>query len=180
MQSSRQDALTLRCWASTLALLIGVITGCREDSLLVFGEGTSPVADARVVGKDGKMVTFELGDSTLEVTLDATHSSDRDGRVVSYRWLSATPLSANMADSGVAGSAGTGAAGRGAAGGGGAGTPRRWVPEGQSLDWPEDIAMPKVQLGAGNYSFTLWVFDDDGEISKPDTVDVEVTAPAAP
>ena len=52
---------------------------------------------------------------------------------------------------------------------------RRWVPDGAAPDWPEDIERPELKLSAaGTYAFTLWVIDDDGLVSDPSTVTVQL------
>jgi hypothetical protein len=57
----------------------------------------------------------------------------------------------------------------------------RWVPEGEQTDWPEDVERPSVRLpGPGKYSFALWVTDDRGRISDPNTLTIEVSTGAGP
>jgi hypothetical protein len=51
---------------------------------------------------------------------------------------------------------------------------RRWVPPGSPPDWPDDVAMPQVMLDMGIWSFTLWVTDDKGAISTPDTIKITI------
>jgi hypothetical protein len=108
------------------------------------------------------------------LTLDGTGSSDPDGEVRTYRWLSATRADAlappTAADAGAADSAsdaGVDAMPQG-----------RWVPEGASVDWPEDVAQPVVRLpSTGQYGFTLWVIDERGRISAPSSLAIEVVQP---
>jgi hypothetical protein len=63
----------------------------------------------------------------------------------------------------------------GAAGGGGA--HGRAVPDGEANDWPEDVERPELTLDAGSYVFTLWVIDNKGLVSAPDTLKVVVGEP---
>jgi len=39
---------------------------------------------------------------------------------------------------------------------------------------PDDEAKPEVELGRGTHHFTLWVRDDDGALSEPDTVTIKI------
>jgi hypothetical protein len=89
-----------------------------------------------------------LEGASVEVTLDGSRSSDPDGKIVSYRWLSA----ATDPD------AGTG----------------RVVPEGEDSDWPSDEQKPKVTLSRGFHRFSLWVTDNDGVTSRADLLTVQI------
>jgi hypothetical protein len=45
---------------------------------------------------------------------------------------------------------------------------------------PDDVARPALDLDPGSYTFTLWVGDDDGATSEPDSVTIRVgTDPVA-
>jgi hypothetical protein len=66
-----------------------------------------------------------------------------DGTIVAYRWLSATPPDA------------------------GAG---RELAQGEQPGWPDDVAQPRVTLGEGAWAFSLWVTDNEGAVSDPDTI----------
>ena len=84
------------------------------------------------------------------MTLDGSASSDVDGKIVNYRWLSGT-----LVDGGT----------------------DRMVAEGQPGNWPEDQGKPKVILGEGVWAFTLWVTDDDGAVSVSDSIGVVIGEP---
>lgn len=53
-------------------------------------------------------------------------------------------------------------------------------PDGGVVPDPDDVAQPKVSLGAGSWTFTLFVFDNDGGISQPSTVTIMVGSGASP
>ncbi len=80
----------------------------------------------------------------VTVRLDGRKSSDRDGEIVEYIWRSAQPGS----DGGVEWASG-------------------------AID-PDDEERPTLELDQGSYTFVLWVKDDRGGVSKPDSVNVEV------
>jgi hypothetical protein len=144
---------------------VSVISGCREDPTIK-PANLLPVADARVL-RDGKSVDeitdgpdalkFPYSGTPVAIRLDGSQSSDPDGTVSTYRWLSGT----------VAGDGGIPLPS-------GMGVSRRWVPAGSPVDWPDDIAMPEVTLDMGIWSFTLWVTDDRGAISTSDTVKITI------
>jgi hypothetical protein len=153
--------------ARTIVLFGLALAGCRLENLLVADVGPTPIADARVEGREGKNVQIEYDGEPVSVTLDATHSSDREGMVVAYRWLSGTPSTDIDA----------GAEEPAAAGGSAEGDlTRRWVPPGEDRSWPEDVAKPTVMLDQGVYSFVLWAIDADRLWSPPDSVRVVVGA----
>lgn len=130
--------------------------GCRETYVDV-GSNRRPVALARAIDPTGMEVdssanhglgpNFPLkgGDDKVEVVLDGTGSTDSDGTIVAYKWLSATKID------------------------GGAG---REIPDGEDASWPEDVAQPHVTLTKGNWSFALWVTDNKGAVSDPDTIEL--------
>jgi hypothetical protein len=155
------------------ALIVSLLAAACVDNLQTPETNVTPVAVARVLDDDRVMPSFSFEGSPLELTLDASKSTDLDGTIASYRWLSATQLPSSGAGSGGSGGA-AGAAG--AAGAGGASAPGRWVPEGEAADWPEDVERPRVSLPApGTYSFVVWVTDNGGRISDPNTLTIEVT-----
>jgi hypothetical protein len=80
----------------------------------------------------------------VRVRLDGRGSSDRDGEIVEYIWRSAQ----QDADGGV-----------------------QWA-EG-ALD-PDDVARPMLELERGRYTFVLWVKDNDGAVSEPDSVTINI------
>ena len=149
---------------------------------------------------EGKAVTLEYHGQPVAVMLDGSHSTDPGGTIVTYRWLSGTPAkppaagAPAAAGTGAAGmsAAGTGAAGMSAAGTGAAGMTAaagsggaksasgRWVPPGESPDWPADQEMVTVTLGEGEYSFVLWVIDNQGAVSMSDTIKVTISPPIDP
>jgi hypothetical protein len=135
---------------SCLALAVACV-----DNLQTPETNVTPVAAARVLDDERVMPSFSFTAPALELTLDASKSRDLDGSIAGYRWLSATQL--QDADAGPVDA-------------------RRWVPDGEPADWPEDVQQPSVRLpGPGSYSFMLWVTDDGGRISDPSTLTIEVT-----
>lgn len=113
--------------------------GCR-DLPGVSDPNAAPIANA---GRDQ-----EFTDETqVTVTLDGSDSSDPDGRIRSYRWLSADVTEQD------------------------AGGIERIGPE------VDAVAKPKVKLSEGVWTFTLWVEDDRGLYSAPDSVVITVGAP---
>jgi hypothetical protein len=194
---SRNAALARVC-SGTLGLLF--VISC-HDSLPIRDPNLPPIADARVAGMEAKMVTLPYEGKPVAVMLDGSHSSDPGGSIVTYRWLSGTPAkppaggagtgaagkgtagtaAAGTAAGGMSGAAGMSAAGSAAAGSGGAKSASgRWVPPGESSDWPADEAMTTVMLGEGVYTFVLWVTDNKGAVSQPDTLKVTITPPIDP
>jgi hypothetical protein len=89
-------------------------------------------------------VTLPFSGSPVTVTLDGTLSSDRDGNVAGFRWLSAN--------------FGPGCEGR----------------DTDPKHDPKDTAKPKVTLGEGFWEFALWVEDDAGATSQQSVVTVRV------
>ena len=139
--------------APLLAALCAAALGCRE-TYVAESNNRIPVAVAHVIDSSGKSVDssanagfgprFQLQGSTVEVTLDGSESSDMDGTIAAYRWISG--------------------AGQGDEDAG------RELAPGEKAGWPADEAKPKVKLTEGAWSFTLWVTDNKGNISDPDTV----------
>jgi hypothetical protein len=135
-------------------------SGCADEAIIqrfndlplavatVFDPATGGSLD---VAADGGLapVTFPYAGAPVRIVLDARGSHDPDGQITSYRWLSGT----RTPDAGV---------------------PARAVPSGQTLDWPADEVMPAVDLGPGLYTFTLWVRDERGAWSLPDTIRVVI------
>jgi len=151
---NRHNAITT---ASILCALLAA-QGCLKDETL--DTNRVPIAHARAVGNNGEVVDatvdggvaalmFMFDGDPIEVTLDGTASTDLDGEVASYDWRYVAPA----ADGGVPASG-------------------FWsqVP---SLD-PNDVARPKVLLPMGTHTFTLWVTDDDGAVSVPDSITIKV------
>ena len=153
------------------AKIIGLGTflavGCQLDPTIDEFNGL-PIADAKVLingvamdqKPDGSIAELNVPfDGTpVAVTLDGTASQDPDGQITGYRWLSGTRIPD-------------------------AGAPRPWLPDagtpvpfwrsvpaGEASSWPSDEAMPTVVLGEGTFSFSLWVLDDRGGWSSPDTI----------
>jgi hypothetical protein len=145
-------------------------SGCESvGGLMVENHGKVPSAEVRVLGPTGKelaqtgtkvMLTFT--GQPIQITLDGSHSSDADGDIVTYRWLAWKAEQQSVTDSGV--DAGT-----------------VWSrADGGSPGWPDDIAQPTVTLGEGTHVFTLWVMDDSGNTSAPDSVRIDVQSTLSP
>ena len=145
--------------------LASVLSGCRQDPTIPKANQL-PIADARVL-RDGKSVNartdgaaalkFDYSGTPVTLTLDASQSHDPDGMVTRYRWLSGTlapdggiPLPDAM------------------------GVSHRWVPANAAPDWPDDVVSPEVTLDKGIWSFELWVTDDAGAVSTPDTLKLTI------
>lgn len=127
-----------------VVLTAGASASCRDTPLAVNvrANNQTPVANA------GEPQMFELNGSPVAVTLDGSLSTDSDGTIVTYRWLSGLDV-----DGGVVGRGG--------------------------VD-PDDVKSPTLMLGAGTWEFTLFVIDDDGEVSSPDTVTIQVGSALPP
>jgi len=143
----------------------GAACACHAD-LSIQPANQIPVADARV-RRDGQsynarmdggaaQLMFDYNGSPVTVTLDGTQSYDTDGTIVAYQWLSATlaPEGGAQLPDGA--------------------TMLRYAPAGAAPNWPGTAARTEVQLGEGIWSFSLWVTDDQGAISKPDTIKITV------
>jgi len=141
-----------RCNALLNATLWALLSACSQNYVDA-GDNRIPVAVARAFDVTGVPVDssakgdvgpiYPLDGAAVEVKLDGTASTDSDGKIVAHRWLGTSVL-----DGGV---------GR--------------VPfQGEASDWPEDVAQPRVMLGEGRWSFSLWVTDDRGAISSPSEI----------
>jgi hypothetical protein len=147
-------------------LVSGAAGGCREDPTIK-PANQIPIADARLI-RDGMSVngrmdggaaatTFEYTGTPVMITLDGSHSYDPDGTIVAYKWLSAT-----LAPDGGIELPNDG------------GLSLRWIPPGAPLNWPGTQVQPQVELGQGIWSFSLWVTDNEGAISNPDTITITI------
>jgi hypothetical protein len=153
---------------TTALVLLGALAlgaGCRLNPIQN-DENRAPIAVARAIGPDGVPADgtvnagygpiFPFSGAPVEVTLDGSGSSDQDGEVVAYRWLSGT-----LVDGGS----------------------DRLVAEGAAPNWPDDRDKPVVALGEGVWAFTLSVTDDEGAVSVSDTIGVvigEIPVPETP
>lgn len=134
---------------ASLLVVAQLVAGCRD--LPATGANQQvPVANA---GPDQNIAV--VGETT--VTLDGRKSSDADGEVVRYYWLSADAATGDEAEEILAEGfdAGIGL-----------------VRSRQDL---EESPQPTVTLGKGVWTFTLWVEDDEGLISDPDSVTIIVS-----
>lgn len=168
-----RHAVRGEAWAALLCATFAA-TGCSSGRLIgPFNE--PPVADAKVLKmgmpveqmRDGSIaeLVFPYEGMPVAITLDGSASYDPDGRIVSYRWLSAT----RMPD---------------------ASLPLPWLPDAGSpmpfLRMPpaegalDDEVSPTIMVGAGVWAFSLWVLDDQGVWSNPDTIRFIVGEPSAP
>ncbi|HMI92678.1 MAG TPA: hypothetical protein VK509_14985 [Polyangiales bacterium] len=118
--------------------------GCLRDESL--DTNRDPIANA---GEDQQ---HEFSGEPVTVTLNGTKSRDLDGEIAEYEWR---PVVLDASDGGMTADASAAA-----------GTE-------DAVD-PRNVAKPKLELGRGTYHFTLWVRDDDGALSKPDTVTVKI------
>ena len=128
----------MRAMLITCALL--PLGACRDLAAAPAIPSNPPIARA---GADQTLV-LEQGALEVNVTLDGTGSTDNDGEVVSYIWLSGDSEEVD---------------------GGGI---RRSGPD------PDNIAMPTITLEQGQWKFVLWVEDDAGRVSNPDVVVITV------
>lgn len=133
-----------------VVLFVSITAGCTE----VHEQNQPPVA---IAGDDQQ---FEYNGTSVEVTLDGSKSFDPDGEIVEYIWY----------DTGVC--------------------PQdryQFIEQpdfsGENFDWtnvkeyqgdPANERKPVGQLEEGEYRYTLWVRDDHGSVSVPDSVIVRV------
>ena len=176
MWKVRKMASTRLLRRAALALPVSLMVACYDDPLIEdFNE--IPTADAKVLvngapmeqARDGSIaaLAFPYDGSPVAVTLDGTGSRDPDGLVAGYRWLSGT----RIPDAGIPRPWGID---------GGAPEPYwRSAPDADPSGWPADVAAPTVQLGQGTWTFTLWVVDDRGAWSSPDSIRFTVGEPSA-
>lgn len=146
-------------------LVSGATGGCQQDPAIK-PVNQIPIADARVI-RNGESVNarmdggaaaleFPYNNAPVTITLDGSQSYDPDGTIVAYHWLSGTLApdgGIKLPDGGLS---------------------LRWIPPGAPLNWPGDMAKPQVSLGEGIWSFTLWVVDNGGAISNPDSIQITV------
>jgi hypothetical protein len=153
------------CMSRTKFIALALLASCVQDPLIP-EFNAPPVAVARVISAKGESIdemtdeaglVFAFSGSPVTITLDGSGSSDPNGMIKQYRWLSGTLTP----DAGAAQPA------------------KRLVPAGAAADWPADEQQPQVQLGEGVWTFTLWVVDDQGSVSDPDTIRITVGSSAA-
>ena len=101
------------------------------------------------IANAGEDQQHEFMGEPIEVKLDGSKSRDLDGRIVGYDWRLVDP---NAGDGGMSMSGSVDA----------------------GVGEIEKVAKPKLELGRGEYTFTLWVRDNDRAISEPDTVTIKV------
>jgi hypothetical protein len=138
LRSSEETNMSRRR-VSGAALL--VLFGCAENPLI-----PDPNMAPRANANADQVVPF--AGAEVAVTLDASFSTDMDGQIQEYRWMSATtpPMG------------GTG----------------RYVPPGEAADWPPNEMTTVVNLPEGVWTLALQVVDDKGTVSAPDYVMVTV------
>lgn len=129
------------------------ISGVVLGLLVPFAGGckTNATIDTNLtpVASAGESQVVPYNGSPVEVTLDGSGSSDADGQIVDYLWFSADGVELD---------------------GGGVG---RAGPD------PDNRVRPTVSLDQGMWLFTLWVRDNAGAVSDPDSVQITVGEPAA-
>jgi hypothetical protein len=91
---------------------------------------------------------IEYAGAPVAVALNGSASSDDDGVITKYRWFSAD----SAPDAGMG----------------------RQAPADAPANWPDDVMNPTVTLDRGTWRFTLWVVDDRGATSEPDTVEIAI------
>ncbi len=156
--------------------LLATTSGC-QTSQLIETYNEAPVADAKILKmgipveqmRDGSIaeLVFPYAGQPVAITLDGSSSYDTNGKITGYRWLSGT----RAPD---------------------AGLPPPWKPDGGTPPVPflrmEPAGMegalrevsPTIMVGAGVWAFSLWVVDDQGVWSSPDTIRFIVGDPPAP
>ena len=192
MTAKKDNAMSL----SKLLPLVGFVsalTGCHENPL-VPKPNQIPMAVAEVIGPDGNtvfdpvpptcpgdkkpvpspahMIKLPYDGTDVSFQLDGSHSTDGDGHVAKYQWLSA----ASVPDGGegilshdmevTVPDAGTMTVHVKAGG--------RYAPSGSDPGWPDDKPKVPLSLGPGLWGFTLFVTDDRGAISTPDSVTISI------
>jgi hypothetical protein len=142
------------------------LAGCRENPIVDL-PNARPIADAKIIGPNGPIdetvdggpaaLKFDFdGTTPVQITLDGSSSVDKDGEIVKYQWLSGT----SAPDGGLAV---------------GDRKELRLVPDVNDPGWPADQKQVQIQLTTqGVFSFSLWVIDNKGAISTPDTIKVTV------
>lgn len=156
MPTHNNDRSTACLLALAIVLPAAAMSGCRANPQVnprrvpiavaeVTGSGVEPliIDDAGVSGQ----YVVEFDGDPVEITLDGSESTDADGAIVSYRWLSAT----TQPDAG-----------------------GRLVPSGEDDNWPADRRRSEVTLDEGTWSFSLWVIDNDGLVSDQVVVTIRV------
>ena len=135
----------LRMWFSGAILALSAFNAAGCLRDETLDTNRAPMANA---GADQEL---EFSGMPINITLDGSKSRDLDGKVVRYDWRLVAPeagdggMAMSMPDAGAD----------------------------DALD-PRNVVKPKLELGRGTYTFILWVSDDGGAVSEPDTVTVKV------
>lgn len=192
MTDTKDNAMSL-CKLFALLSVGCALLGCHENPL-VPKPNQIPMAVAQVIGPDGNtvldpppptcpgapkptpsaahMIKFPYNGTDVTFTLDGSHSTDGDGHIVKYQWLSATSVpdggEGNLShDTEVmVPDAGTMTVHVKAGG--------RYVPSGADPAWPDDKPKDELTLGQGLWAFTLFVTDDRGAVGPPDSVTIAI------
>ena len=173
---STQSRAVLASQRIVLWFLATTSSGCQTNQLIE-AYNDAPVADAKLLKmgmpveqeRDGSIaqLVFPYAGQPVSITLDGNSSYDPNGKITGYRWLSGT----RTPD---------------------AGLPPPWRPDGGMAPMPflrmESMGMdgalreaaPTIMVGAGVWAFSLWVVDDQGTWSSPDTIRFIVGDPPAP
>jgi hypothetical protein len=146
----KENAMSMSRIAAAAALCLA-LAGCFEQ--VVVDPNNAPVALARAVDPATNMpvagmVQVPYNGAPATVTLDGMGSTDDDGHITRYQWQSGN----SDPDAGMS----------------------RSVPAGEAMDWPADRGRTDVALEQGQWTFVLYVQDDKGVYSDPDTIVVNV------
>ena len=166
MTLGADKAMNARTIAGMMTTIFVVALGLGLGGCFKIEGNRIPVAKVVVRQGDktiGAMDMIKLDGGSVKITLDGKGSSDPDGEVVEYEWIRTdVPAAARRADSGVAPDDDSGV--------------KSTVP--RYTGNPEPKATTDVTLTqVGKYRYSLWVTDNDGEVSAPASVTVTVVAP---
>ncbi len=187
------------CRLAALCFISTALLACVETIRHSVDDNVAPVANA------GDDQTLAYEGEPVTVTLDGSESEDQDGRIVKYTWKNAALIdryhlngddddggtaeagdddprpdgSMAVADASTVGDGAVNALDPVNSDGGAADAGHPDRPMGEPGPDPDDVVRPEVKLNRGVYTFLLWVTDDDGVTSAPDTVVIAVGEPSS-